>query len=74
MAPTRLSFSSPCARRKEGVRLAPFHVERLDYRTQDSMGFFKELERSGPRAVREFGAAFGYPPGYTSPEDAASEE
>jgi hypothetical protein len=41
-------------RRRDGARLAPFHVERLDYRTQDREGFNAGLERSGPKAVREF--------------------
>ena len=46
-------------RRRDGTRLAPFHVERIDYRTQDRDGFNAGLERSGPKAVREFGEAFG---------------
>ncbi len=41
-------------RRREGKRLAPFRVERLDYREADAEGFTKGLERSGPKAVREF--------------------
>ena len=46
-------------RRRSRERLAPFHVERLDYRTQDRDGFYKGLERNGPKAVREFKEAFG---------------
>lgn len=41
-------------RRRQGMRLAPFRVERLDYRDQDSVGFNRGLELNGPRAVREF--------------------
>jgi hypothetical protein len=41
-------------RRRQRQRLAPFRVERLDYRTNDSEAFFKGLERSGPKATREF--------------------
>ncbi|MCP4168788.1 MAG: hypothetical protein GY759_23225 [Chloroflexi bacterium] len=41
-------------RRRDRERLAPFHVERIDYRRQDREGFRKGLERSGPSAVREF--------------------
>ena len=47
------------ARRRAGERLAPFHVERLDYRNQDRDAFYKGLERDGPKAVREFREAFG---------------
>ena len=45
-------------RRKGGERLAAFRVERMDYRIQDRENFFKGLERSGPKAVREFEEAF----------------
>jgi len=45
-------------RRRAGERMAPFSVERLDYRVQDQDAFYKGLERSGPKAVREFRAAF----------------
>ena len=45
-------------RRRDGARLAPFQVERIDYRTQDRVGFSAGLERSGPKAVREFDEAF----------------
>lgn len=55
-------------RRRQGARLVPFRVERLDYRASDRDGFYSGLERSGPKAVREFGAVFGFPPGYTPPE------
>jgi hypothetical protein len=46
-------------RRKAGERLAPFHVERLDFRNQDREAFYAALERNGPKAVREYKAAFG---------------
>jgi hypothetical protein len=47
------------ARRRAGERLAPFRVERLDYRERDLDAFYKGLERNGPKAVREFRAAVG---------------
>lgn len=46
-------------RRRAGGRLAPFHVERLDYRNHDRTAFYQGLERNGPKAVAEFRAAFG---------------
>jgi hypothetical protein len=46
-------------RRRAGERLAPFHVERLDFRNQDREEFYRRLEINGPKAVREFRAAFG---------------
>lgn len=45
-------------RRQDRERLAPFRVERLDYRNSDREAFFKGLERSGPKAVQEFKDAF----------------
>ena len=51
-------FLEVAGRRRAGERLAPFRVERLDYRNQDKAAFYKGLERSGPKAVREFRAAF----------------
>ncbi len=45
-------------RRKTGERLAPFRVERLDYRNQDRVEFYKSLERNGQKAVDEFRKAF----------------
>lgn len=41
-------------RRRDRERLAPFRVERLDYRNSDREQFYAGLERSGPRAVTEF--------------------
>jgi hypothetical protein len=52
-------FLDVVARRRGGERLAPFRVERLDYRTQDQAAFYRGLERNGPKAVREFREAFG---------------
>ena len=46
-------------RRRGGEHLAPFRVERLDYRTRDQPAFYAGLERNGPKAVREFREAFG---------------
>ena len=48
-------------RRRAGERLAPVKVERVDYRTVNTDGFFAGLERNGPRAVREFQQAIGIP-------------
>jgi hypothetical protein len=45
-------------RRRSGERVAGFQVERLDFRTRDVEGFMAGLERNGPKAVREFTAAF----------------
>lgn len=45
-------------RRRDGERLAPFQVQRLDYRENDREGFYRGLERSGPKAVQEFREAF----------------
>lgn len=47
------------SRRRQGERLAPFRVERLDLRGQDREAFYAGLARNGPKAVREFRAAFG---------------
>ncbi len=41
-------------RRRNRHKLAPFKVERLDYRDSDRERFFEGLARSGPKAVREF--------------------
>jgi hypothetical protein len=52
-------FLDVVERRRGGERLAPFRVERLDYRIQDQAAFYAGLERDGPKAVREFREAFG---------------
>jgi len=54
-----LYFLDVRERRERGERLAPFHVERLDYRRRDMEAFYRGLERNGPKAVREFRAVFG---------------
>ncbi len=46
-------------RRREGKRLTPFNVERVEYRENDREAFYRGLERCGPKAVREFKAVFG---------------
>lgn len=45
-------------RRRNGERMAPFHVERIDYRVQDNVRFTAGLERSGPKAIKEFKAVY----------------
>ena len=52
-------FLGVIERRRSGERLAPFRVERLDFRHQDQAAFYTGLERNGPKAVREYRAAFG---------------
>ncbi len=52
-------FLDVSERRKARERLAPFHVERLDYRNQDREAFYDGLARSGQKAVDEFRKAFG---------------
>jgi hypothetical protein len=52
-------FVDVSQRRRDRERLASFHVERLDYRNADREAFYASLERSGPKAVREFREAFG---------------
>jgi hypothetical protein len=52
-------FLDVTTRRQAREKLAPFHVERLDFRNVDRDAFFKGLEGNGPKAVREFGEAFG---------------
>jgi hypothetical protein len=52
-------FLNVVARRRDREHLAPFRVERVDYRAQDQAAFYQGLERNGPKAVREFREAFG---------------
>jgi hypothetical protein len=52
-------FIGVAQRRKEGKRLAPFSVERLDFREQDRDAFYQRLAANGPKAVQEFKEAFG---------------
>ncbi len=46
------------ARRRDGKRLAPFRVERLDFRHKDQDAFYEGLARNGPKAVQEYRQAF----------------
>lgn len=52
-------FLDITGRRQNREKLAPFHVERLDYRNADREAFYKGLERNGPKAVQEFRNVFG---------------
>jgi hypothetical protein len=52
-------FLDVAERRRSKEKLAPFRVERLDYRTQNQEAFYQGLERNGPKAVEEFRKAFG---------------
>ncbi len=52
-------FLDVTQRRRNGERLAPFRVERVDFRRQDRAVFDEGLARNGPKAVREFHEAFG---------------
>jgi hypothetical protein len=45
-------------RRRKGEKIAPFRVERVDYRERDMEFFFQGLERNGSKAVKEFREAF----------------
>ena len=42
------------ARRREGLRLAPFYAELVGYRWNDQAKFQEGLERAGPQAVADF--------------------
>lgn len=52
-------FIAVLVRRESGEQLAPFKVERMDYRESDRAAFFKGLEIAGPKAVAEFEEVFG---------------
>jgi hypothetical protein len=52
-------FISAGARRRGGESLAPFHVERLDFRIQDRERFYAGRARNGPKAVEEFKKVYG---------------
>ena len=45
------------ARRREGLRLAPFYMEIVGQRWNDQARFQEGLERAGPKAVEEFARA-----------------
>ena len=51
-------FLNARTRRRNKERLAPFRVERLDFRNQDQEAFYRGLARNGPKAVDEFDRAF----------------
>ena len=55
-------------RRRARESLAPFTVQRIDYRDADRMAFFKGLKRNGNQAVDDFIAAFGPPPDGFDPD------
>ena len=59
VANARDYFLDVLERRRNQERLAPFRVERLDYRIQDQEAFYRGLPRNGPKAVDEFRQAFG---------------
>ncbi|MCF6278519.1 MAG: hypothetical protein L3J16_07220 [Anaerolineales bacterium] len=52
-------FLEVAVRRKNKERLAPFTVQRLDYRNQDRDAFYRGLARNGSKAVDEFRKVFG---------------
>lgn len=52
-------FLGVVQRRKDGRRLVPFTVERLDFREKDRDSFYLRLGVNGPKAVDEFRKAFG---------------
>ena len=47
------------SRREGGERMAPFRVQRMDFRERDTEAFYRGLELSGQKAVDEFEAIFG---------------
>ena len=51
---TYLLHVSERRRGEDRERLAPFRVERVDFRKSDREAFYAGLARSGPKAVREF--------------------
>ncbi len=58
LASMEQNFSEVNEQRRSGERVAPFRLERLDFRIQDRDAFYEGLARNGPKAVREFRAAF----------------
>ena len=54
-----LDYFLDVAGRRRKEPLAPFHVERLDFRKSDRKAFYAGLERNGSKAVTEFRKAFG---------------
>ena len=66
-------FLDVARRRKARETLAPFTVQRLDYRDADRLTFYEGLKRNGPRAVEEFAKVFGPIPKGFKWSDASSE-
>ena len=62
-------FLDVTQRRRERELLAPFKVERLDYRNVDREAFYKGLARNGPRAVEEYDVLYKAGLLMTKPED-----
>ena len=58
------------SRRRGRETLAPFNVQRIDYRSADRLEFFNGLKRNGKQAVDDFIAAFGPPPAGFEPDSA----
>lgn len=51
-------FLQVANRRRNGARLSPFKVQRLEYRESDRYGFYDGLARNGAKAVTEFEETF----------------
>lgn len=51
-------FLQVADRKSEGSRLAPFKVQRLEYRESDRYGFYDGLARNGTQAVTDFAETF----------------
>ena len=65
-----LEYYVDAARRRQGGEtLAPFQVQRLDYRNADRLAFFNGLKRNGRQAVDDFIKAFGPAPGDFKPDE-----
>lgn len=52
-------FVDVANRREGGERLAPFRVQRSDFRERDVEAFYRGLALSGQKAIDEFEAIFG---------------
>jgi hypothetical protein len=58
IAQALVHFLNSAEKRRNKQPMAPFLVERLDFRVNDQEGFYRGLERNGPKAVQEFRDAF----------------
>jgi hypothetical protein len=56
-------------RRKQGERLSPFLVERVEYRQQDYSAFYGALRRNGQQAVDDFITEFPASAKYAEEDD-----